>query len=249
MLNSVIRNFLNLFFKTFQFIFCDFFAFFRFFASSIASRRMLRIATLAFSPTFFTSFAKSRRVSSVKAGITKRITDPSLAGGYQGQKHWCCLMSSKMIYQMVWSTRHALRNSDRCQLVQRSLYSVVFYENTIQRLAFARPARMLPNSRPKLWWDWVILSFAFSTIGFAIIFLYFLLFFYIIRYGCTNIFTKDNAFDIAWFIHIKDNQVNVVVHGESRGCWVHDAKTFVDHITVSQFLKFHSWSIFFGSAL
>ena len=41
---------------------------------------MLRIATLAFSPTFFTSFANSRRVSSVKAGITKRITDPSLAG-------------------------------------------------------------------------------------------------------------------------------------------------------------------------
>ena len=41
---------------------------------------MLRIATLAFSPTFFTSLARSRRVSSVRAGITKRITEPSLAG-------------------------------------------------------------------------------------------------------------------------------------------------------------------------
>ena len=56
------------------------FAFSCFLASSIASRRILRIATLAFSPTFFTSLARSRRVSSVRAGITKRITEPSLAG-------------------------------------------------------------------------------------------------------------------------------------------------------------------------
>ena len=41
---------------------------------------MLRIAILAFSPTFFTSLANSLRVSSVSAGITKRITEPSLAG-------------------------------------------------------------------------------------------------------------------------------------------------------------------------
>ena len=41
---------------------------------------MLRIAILAFSPTFLTSLANSLRVSSVSAGITKRTTEPSFAG-------------------------------------------------------------------------------------------------------------------------------------------------------------------------
>ena len=46
----------------------------------IASRRMLRTATLAASPFFLTSLTSSLRRSSVSSGNTRRITLPSLLG-------------------------------------------------------------------------------------------------------------------------------------------------------------------------
>ena len=56
------------------------FAFSDFLAVSIASRRILRIATFADSMYLPISLTSSRRRSSVNIGITKRMTEPSFAG-------------------------------------------------------------------------------------------------------------------------------------------------------------------------
>lgn len=74
------QSLLNLIFKIFKIIFCDFFCFSDFLAVSIASRRILRIATFADSMYLPISLTSSRRRSSVNIGITKRMTEPSFAG-------------------------------------------------------------------------------------------------------------------------------------------------------------------------
>ncbi len=107
--------------------------------------------------------------------------------------------------------------------------------------------RMLPRIHvPSFWWDWV---FFFNFLGGFIIFLFSLFFCYSILI-CTDISPKTTrVWYCLWFIHIKDNQVNVVVHGEVEAVESHDAKTFGDHTGEIKFFLNFTAGIFFGYSI
>src|SRR6185503_3548188 len=62
----------------------------------MASRRMLRTATLAFSPSCFTILVISRRRSSVSGGIGTRMTSPEVAG-------FTPRSESRMAFSTAWT--------------------------------------------------------------------------------------------------------------------------------------------------
>src|SRR5213075_2166907 len=63
---------------------------------AIASRRILRTATFAFSPSCFTILVISRRRSSVSAGIGTRMTSPEVAG-------FTPRSESRMAFSTAWT--------------------------------------------------------------------------------------------------------------------------------------------------
>ncbi len=208
---------------------------------------MLRIAT-CISPTFHFLPIRDEFLLSM-LGWPSRLTNPSLADTWGRISDAVLTCLSKMIYQMEWSTRRASGIVIDANWFNGVSYSFVFY-NTIKRLALH-----VSTDATKfiwLWWDYRSINFAFcfSTIGFAIIFSIFYYFSTLFDTVIADIFTKDNAFDIAWFIHIKRQpEVNVrcpwrkwrLLSPLMRGlCWWH--RRWVN----SQNLR---WSIFFGSAL
>ena len=96
-------------------------AFFCALSLSTASRRMLRMATLEDSPSLETCLHSSLRRSSVGAGNTRRITEPSSVGLMPTSEAWIALLMSLRV-----------GSGDGSQLLDRGRRAVVVDGHTVQ---------------------------------------------------------------------------------------------------------------------
>ncbi len=133
------------------------------------------------------------------------MTDPSLLRMPRSDALMLCSMSFKDDY-FKWSDQQDTRfwNRDRCQLVHGVSTRSILQKYDPKDSAFLCVQHgCYQINVPNFDETESFFLFVFSTIGLAIIFSIFYYFFYVID-RATDFSNKDNAFDIVWFIHIKD---------------------------------------------